>query len=467
MTTTLATQLFAKLTEKEVVRFDKFLRSPYFNRRDDVQLLHKILMATAKLGFENTTKEAVFAQLFPDTPFDRVQFNYVVNFYTERLEQFFANEELLSDPFQNELYRLKAFRKRGMQKHFDENARKLVQEHAAAPHRNASWWLLEYQLQNEKFSQKILHQRGGDNNFVAATEALTNFFMLENIRWSATSRALASLTREDQLPVPLAEETLRIAGEVSESDNPALALLYASLRALQDPDDTVHFQRLKNLLRTHVGLFPPAESRDLYMAAINFAIRRHNKGEQTYTQEAFDLYREALEINVLPENGVLPKYTFINILNLAQLVGNHVWARGFLESGKELLLLNERESTYRYGLAGYHFRRSEYTQVLDLLRSVEFSEVFINLDIRKMLLRSYFELGEWSALGSLLDSFKAFLSRQKDLGYHRESYLNLIKFTKKIEKTMGKRTSVKRVLAEKIRITKAVAEREWLLGKLG
>jgi hypothetical protein len=467
MTTTLAAQLFTQLTEKEVVRFDKFLRSPYFNRRDDVQLLHKVLVQANKSGLENLTKETVFSQLFPDIPFDRVQFNYVTNFYAERLEQFFANEELLSDPFQNELYRLKAFRKRGFQKHFDENARKLAQEHATTPHRNASWWLLEYQLQNEIFAQQILHRRGGENNLGEATAALTNFFLLENIRWSATSRALASLSSEAQKNVPLAAEALQVASVVSEKDNPALALLYASFHALQDPEDTEHFKRLKNLLRAYVDLFPPAESRDLYMAAINFAIKRHNKGEQEYTREAFELYREALKINVLPDNGVLPKYTFINILNLAQLVGDDVWARGFLESGKMLLLQSERENTYRYGLAGYHFRRSEYSEVLDLLRSVEFSEVFINLDIRKMLLRSYFELGEWSALYSLLDSFKAFLNRQKDLGYHRESYLNLIKFTKQIEKTQGKRTAAKRILSDKIRSTKAVAEKEWLLGKLG
>jgi hypothetical protein len=98
---------------------------------------------------------------------------------------------------------------------------------------------------------------------------------------------------------------------------------------------------------------------------------------------------------------------------------------------------------------------------------VEFSEVFINLDVRRMLLKSYYELEEWSALDSLPGSFKVYLRRQKGLGYHRESYLDFIKYTRKLMQTSGKRNSVKWQLATQIAATEAVAEREWLLGKLG
>jgi len=167
----------------------------------------------------------------------------------------------------------------------------------------------------------------------------------------------------------------------------------------------------------------------------------------------------------LLENGLLPQYTFINILNLGLLLGEHDWSRAFLEWGRELLPPAERDNTYRYGLAGYHFRHSEYEAVLSLLRAVDFSDVFVQLDARKMLLRSYFELGEWSALASLLDSFEAFLRRQKALGYHRESYLNLVKFTQKLMQLTGKRAASRKRLAARIEATGAVAERGWLLEK--
>ncbi|GAB4488842.1 MAG: hypothetical protein OHK0019_05730 [Saprospiraceae bacterium] len=74
-------------------------------------------------------------------------------------------------------------------------------------------------------------------------------------------------------------------------------------------------------------------------------------------------------------------------------------------------------------------------------------------------------MGEWLSLASLLDSFKVFLRRQKNLGYHRENYLNLVKFTKKLSKTVYASRSKRAALAKSICQTESVAEREWLLGK--
>lgn len=465
MRNTLAFSLFLTLKSNEKTKFSKFLRSPYFNRRTDVCNLFDILLAESKNEYSNLSFENVWICLFPGKKFNRKQLNYTLNFFSERLEQFLAFEELQSDAFQNKLLRCRAFRQRGLLAHFDANTRKLSRQHAAAPYRNAGWWLFEYQLQNEIFARQALHRRGGGTNMARTTEALANFFLLENIRWTATARSMASLTRMAPPPVPLSAESQRIAANASESDNPALALVYAGAQALADPDQEAPFQEFKEALRRQVSLFPPGEARDLYMAAINFAIRRHNRGERNYTREAFDLYREALHSGVLLENGQLPNYTFINILNLAQLLGEHNWSRDFLEQSKNLLPENDRENIYRYGLAGYHFRRSEYEPVLALLREVEFSDVFIQLDARKMLLRSYFELGEWTALASLLDSFQAFLRRQKALGYHRDSYLNLVKFTKKLVKAFEKRPTARKRLAARIEAAGSVAEREWLLGK--
>lgn len=466
MQNTLAVALFSALDPKEVLRLGKFLRSPYFNHREDVLKIYRIFVRKSKNEFEGFTPGNLWDEMFPGQAFDRRQLNYTLNFFAERLEQFLACEELQADNFQNQYLRCRAFRKRGLLRHFDTNADKLARAHAAAPYRNAGWWLFEYQLQNEIFARQAMQRRGGGPNFVETTAALANFFLLENMRWSATAHSIASLSRSAPPAVPLSAEAIRLAMQTPEADNPALALVYAGWQALAEPDDVAHFQNLKDLLRRHIGLFPTAEARDLYMAAINFAIRRHNRGERAYTREAFDLYREALDRGVLPENGRLPKYTFINILNLAQLLGEHDWSQAFLERGKALLPPAERDNTYRYARAGFHFRRSEYEPVLALLREVEFSDVFIQLDARKMLLRSYFELGEWSALASLLDSFQTYLRRQKALGYHRESYLNLIKFTQKLIKAIGKRPAARKRLAAQIEAAAAVAEREWLLEKI-
>lgn len=463
---TLAARLFQVLSEKEQIRFKKFLQSPYFNQRTDVQQLFDLLRKAGKSNDFLGTKEDYYKKIYPGEAYDNLRFNLLLNWFSERVEQFLSVEEMRNDPLQDQLLRCCAFRKRGLGRHFEDNARHLARDIKASPRRDADFWLLEYRLQKEIFAHWIMARHSGQANLPQVTEALSNFFLLENIKWSGTAQSLQTLAGEPQPPAPLATESLALAAATPPASNPALALMYAGFRALQEPENETCFQQLKELLAAHVHLFRQAESRDLFMTAINFAIRRHNRGERNYTREAFDLYRQALENGILLENGVLPKYTYVNILNLAKLTGEHDWARDFLEKYRAFLPEADRDNTYRYAKAVLHFRSSEYREVLELLREVDFPDVFIHLDARKMLLRSYYELSEWLPLSSLLESFKAFLRRRKDLGYHRESYLNLLKFTQKLVNILGSGAARRRSLAEKIRQTPSVAERDWLLEKL-
>jgi len=459
-------QIFQSLSPTEQIAARKFLLSPYFNSRSDVLSLFDLLVqAQRQATLEQLTKEQVFRQLFPGQPYHNLNLNHLFAYLTERLEHYLALVEMQRDGLAEQLYRIRAFRRRGLQQLFERDAARLEQAHAASPHRHAGWFLFHYQLQNEIFSQRIIQRRAGETNLQATVDALGQFFLLENLRWACTAQSLRSLGGQTHYHLPLID-AVREAATLAGSDQPALSLLGYSLQALQNPDDVTAFRQATALLTQHPDLFPAAESRDLYMAAINFCIRRQNRGEREYAREALALYRDALVRGILLENGVLPKYTYNNIHLLAQVTGERDWALTFLEQYRDYLPPAERDNIFRYNLAIFHYRAGEHERVLELLREVEFSEVFINLDVRRMLLKGYYELGEWSVLASLLDSFKAYLRRQKDLGYHRASYLNLVKFTQKVMRVAGKRAAVRQQVIAQIQATEAVAEREWLLEKL-
>lgn len=453
-------QIFRSIDASEHTSVRKFLASPFFNQRRDVQDLFELLVSAQKQGnLPTLTRETIFESLFPGKSFHNLTLNHTFSYLTNRLEQYLALSEIQRDPQAEQLYRLRAFRRRGLSQLFERDAQIIEKEHLHSPHRHAGWHLFHYQLQNEVFSHRIVQRRGGATNLQIVADALGHFFMLENLRWACTAHALRSVGGSEYR-LPLGEVVRQIADQTPAAENPALALLAHSLRALQNPDDEASFQTLTELLRLHPDLFPPAESRDIFMAAINFCIRRQNQGHRAYARAALDLYREALARDILLENGVLPAYTYNNIHLLAQVTGERAWARDFLDQYRIALPAAGRDNIYRYNVAIAHFRAGEYGRVLELLQEVTFSEVFINLDVRRMLLKSYFEMGEWLSLASLLDSFAVFIRRQNELGYHRVSYLNLIKFTKKLAKKGSDPQ-----LAEAIRSTASVAEREWLLEK--
>lgn len=460
-------QLLRALGPNDLPRLRKFLQSPYFNRREDVLLLYDYLLECRPADFQYVDKQLAFARLFPGEAYNNLRLNHIFSYLAQLVERYFALEEIQSDEALVQLRQCRALRRRGVAQLFERRLRQAEQQHRNNPYRNAEFYLHEYGLLAERFAWEAMRTRNAHALAPDSGAALANFFMLENLRWACTvesARAVSAAGANYRLP--LSNAVLEAAAELPEADMPALALLHQSLLALRDNADEQQFFKLHELLLRHVHLLPPPEARDVFMSAINFAIRRHNRGESAYTRLALELYRAALEQGVLADEGRLPRYTFINIFNLAQLAGETAWAQVFIEDYRYLLPEADRENIHRYCEAGLHFRQGNYSRVLELLRAVEFTEVFINLDVRKMLLRSYFELEEWAALHSLLDSFRLYLRRQKDLGYHREGYLSLIRFTKKLMRAGRQVSATGDQLAAQIRAAQFVAERDWLLRKL-
>ncbi|MEO6039905.1 MAG: hypothetical protein ABIQ93_15940 [Saprospiraceae bacterium] len=127
---------------------------------------------------------------------------------------------------------------------------------------------------------------------------------------------------------------------------------------------------------------------------------------------------------------------------------------------------NERDNTYRHNLATLFFKQKQFEKVLETLQSVRFTDSLHDLNDRRLLLCSYFELGEWAALDSLLDSFSIWLRRAKNLGYLRELYTNLVKFTRRLVDVQHQPQAAKEKLWQDILASKNVVAKDWLLEKV-
>jgi len=87
-----------------------------------------------------------------------------------------------------------------------------------------------------------------------------------------------------------------------------------------------------------------------------------------------------------------------------------------------------------------------------------------------MQMKTYYELYEYDALESFLNSFRTYVNRKKQSGdlrsYHQENYLNIIRLTQKLLTYNPFDKKEKSKLREEFEKTK-VTERKWLLDQLG
>lgn len=461
-------QLLQTLRPADWPALRKFVRSPFFNQKPEVIRLFDALEGQPDT-FDSLNKETLFKIAAPEEPeYRNLRMNRIMADLAAVIKTYLAWAEWQSADagLAPQLSLVRALRKRDAAASFDREWKKLEKSHRHLPYRHASWQRMGYELRIEQFDFEAIHSRERFSGTPDLLGHLGQFFLLETLKWSCMVASLRTLHGSAGEAL-FKEETLEYAEQLDPAVYPAAALLRQSLRVLDGEATEQDFQRMKQFLHQYANVFPPEESRDVYMAAINFCIRKHNQGAPEYTLEAFRLYREALEAGMLFANEVLATYAYTNIHALAQRLGERDWALAFIEKYRHRLLPQDRENIYHYNLAIHYFKGGEYQKVLQLLQEVVFPEVFHQLDARRMMLRAYYEREEWLALASLLESFAAFLRRREDLGYHRVAYLNLIRFIKKMVKVGGNLSKLHaRKLVEKIQGEQFVADREWLLQKL-
>ncbi len=467
MTTSLLIRAFQQLSAKERSAFVEFVRCSLFNRRPEVTRLSEHLAAyigkPAQIAF---APEKLFEVAFPDEIYDNSRLRLAMSYTLESLRQYLGWVEWQSNKAECQQTIVRALRNRGMDKLFNKALEKAAGQGERRNVRDAKHHFHQYQLHQEKLEHKARSERSTSLNLQPLPDELTTFYVSEMLRHACSAlmhQAVAGQTYHMQL----LDAILGVVEQGPMLETPAVAVYYHSYRMLQSPEDETSFQQLKHLLAHHEGRFGQEEMRGLYLMAINGCIRRMNSGKRAYIREAFEVYRAALDRNFLTENGFLSSFTFKNIIRAGAALGEHEWTEQFIEQHRNTLHPRERDNAYRYNRAFLYFQKGDYAHAMPLLQQVELDDPLNNLHARRMLVRSYYELGEQDALDSLLQSFGAYLNRQKNLGYHQELNLNFVKFMLRLIKLLPKDEEAKSALKKDVAAEKQVAEREWLLEKLG
>jgi hypothetical protein len=471
-------EIFKCLTKQDRRDLHDFVRSPFHNKREDVILLFEYITKNLKEGpsvFRDKEgknigsifkKENVFKAVFVDAHnYDDKQLRYTMSFLLKCIRQFLIYKDLTINDLNNEIALNRALRQRGADKIFEKNIQQSFLFFENQNLRHADFYFYKYRLQMVEYEYLHRRQRGGDLHLQEISDSFDDFFIVEMLRLACAMKAHQGISQRTYHLSFLGEILDRIEKGIYKP-TPSVFAYYFAYKTLSDNAQSTDFQSLKDFIVEKGGIFPQTEIRDLTLVAINFCIKKLNSGEREYEQQALDLYKNGLKTGSFLESGELSTYTYTNVMLLAVKKGEFEWAEQFLQDFKKYLPARERENLFKYNLAMFYFRRNDYPKAMQLLQEVTLKDVLHNLDARRVLMRIYYELGEFDALDSLLESFKIFLHRQKDLSYHRQSYLNLIKFVKKLLQTNLSDKKEREILRGLIESTTELTERDWLLGQL-
>ena len=460
------------LSKRDWREFRKFVRSPYFNQREDVirlfDYLDKVLMNSPPSAIH---REKIYNKVYPQETYDEKKLRSTSFTLLKILKKYLIQAELESDAIQNQQYLCKSLRKKGLDFFFEKelsNTRILLKKE---PHQDSKFFHQKHQIEIEEVLFTMPQKRSGEIDFEVSADFLNISYILNLLRLGCNIQS-HKIISEQVYDLKLLPEVLTEIETGEYLDSPTIALYFHCYKSIEGMNNNSlisaerHFEKLKSLIDLHWKLLPTSEIRDIYLIAINYCIKRLNAGERKYIREAFELFRSGLENETLLEEGVLSSFSYKNITRLGMSLLENEWVEGFLEKYKNHLHPRERDNTWRYNLAFFYFQQQKYKPAMLLLLQVEFKDMLNNLEARRILLKCYFELGEYNALDSLLDSFSRYIYRQKEIGYHKEIYLNFIRLIKKIIHSNLENPKVVKQLLKEIEETSQLVERKWLLEKL-
>lgn len=459
-------EVLTTLEKSEVREFKKWLQSPVHNQREDVVQLFDYLMAGNHLYEDKfLEKERIFRKVFGNEAYNDAKLRQTVHFLFKSLEEYLYFKQYIQNDPHVRISLVESYRSRGLKKMVKKNLDQALRQMNDSKYRNEIYYRNNYEYQKEKYNHLSSQPKNAKLNLQEVSDALDKTFIIEKLQWSCRGYFHQILFRTNY-DLGLLDPVLEKIESKHMTEDPAIAIYYYVLKAItEEKDDQAYFEKLRSEINEYSNLFPRSQLREIYLMAINYCVRKMNAGAEGFTRETFEWYRLGISNEVLVDRGTLSPITFNNTVATAIKAGEFVWAEHFIDEYNSMLPENERENLSHFSRAKLFFEKKDYKRAMILLVQAEYHNILFNLNAKSMLLKMYYEEEEMDVLESLLDSFRIYIRRKEVLGYHRNRYLGLIKFTKKLLRVSPFEKEKIEKLREEIENSNH-PERQWLLEQI-
>lgn len=464
------------LSNKDLNQFQAFVDSPYFNKHKNTKSLLRYILKSKTWQRAHLEKEKAFEYLFPDRPYEEQLLSNVLSYLLRLLRRFLVQKQFEQKEVEQQLVLLEMAFHAQQEKLFELTAGRLAKSFQESTVQDSEYYFQQnrYQRLLDDFDLNFGNRSSGEH-LEKAWQHFDVFFIGEKLKMTCQMLARKQVTAQSYSP-SLIKELLHFLEDRQEQFQqiPSVWIYYLVYQMMTKNDPVFYFE-LKNRLRKESTFFKHQEGRDLYTHTLNYCIQRINFGEANFRKETFELYQQMLANGLLLVDGVLSPWDYTNIVSLGCLLQEYTWTKHFINEQKVHLPKGEKENTFTYNLAAFHYSQQAYEKAIVLLQKVAFTEVYYNLLTRILLLKIYFDKEDWLALEYALETFRIYLLRNKKItDSRRKSGLNFLRFTKSLMLLVNERTLlsqkdfVKKVqlLKTQIEEKEMVLNKSWLLQKL-
>ena len=460
-------QIFALLTPLERKHLGQWLQSPFFCRRKQPLALYRYFQAClekAQVPEQIPAYQAIFGK---KSAFKAQSLRQITSELLAQLEHFLVYQEKFTNSGDYAIGLAAAYRKRGLEKHFQQSLRAARAGWSRQPYRHSEYYEAQAAIEYEQYQFLSAGRRTEALNWQEVINQTDTAFIAQKLRHACFALSHQAVFNTEYQFGLLDAVLAHINQSKALQKIPAIGLYYFCYLFLTEAEGETYFVQFKKQLFVQVGQLPVEEQRNLHLLALNFCIRKINQLEIDYFREALDLYQSALKSDLLLENGQLSHFAYNNIVAIALKVDDTDWAEQFIQEQAPFLEKKHRNASFHLNLARVEYRRQNMKSALLHLQEADYKDLINNLIAKTLQLKIYFETGEFDALDAHLQSMQTFIRRQKGIGYHKTNYQNIIRYTRRLMQLNTNSRSAQRSLRQQLEEEPVLTEKEWLLEMVG
>ncbi|MBS1516878.1 MAG: hypothetical protein JSS91_02195 [Bacteroidetes bacterium] len=431
-------EILRTFTKPELIKFEDFVQSPYFNKKENVvKLFFEIKKYAPVFANENLEKEKVWKSVFPGKEYNYGIMKNLIHDLTKLSESFITIEFTKDDKLENNINLLKTLLERKITKVFSSKIEMIEKIYDSPDLYNEGFSIDEYyDFLKKLYSLKSLYNRQYNIGSAAAYEFTCrtidylvyseiislykyfNNYLSNNYKKILNNDNTAEifLTGLNQnLIFPLLEN---VKGK-SERDYLILKCFCDMNIAIYTGADIKSHFNFKKSLHDCLDIIPKKDLRDLLICLTNslISIKRGNSGSGiNFYKEILDNYDLMIENNIyLEENEIIAGNDFINYImaafSLKEFESIEIFAKKFGNKIPE----DRRENDNNFSRALIFFGKKDYSKSLEYLSRINYDFFKMKHYVKDIQMMNYYELNDYESFSYVADSYKHFLSKNKSV----------------------------------------------------
>lgn len=479
MKSTKLINLLKTFSPEEMKNFEKFVASPYFN---SVKIRSKLVKELGKFYPEfdsgKLTNEKLYRKLYPGKKFNKqVMWNH--GSAMEKMAKEFLELVALSKNRFGKMELL--FSELGNRKLLKDYLQTINEMEELLGSRAIDYDYFENRGHLENYKQEYYHLTDKIQPMSDSKLKATEYQILLFLRMTVGGLHDMNVLKRDynarfdvNIPLEFAKHLdLKSIVEYSKSRNFEytfmIEIYYHSLMMMLEPEESMHFDKVRELFRVSYDRFTMSEKRTIMHWLVAYCVYRSDDKEFKYKRIIFDLNKFRLKEGlVFYPAGQIPNVIYLQILKIALSLDEMEWAEAFITEYTSNLHPDLQQSTKALAYAFIHFQTKEYEKVLKDLTEAEFIDPREKRFARSLVARTYYEMNELETLRNHIDTSLHFLVNNPAVSeLTRISHRNFFNALKKIisikeNSDPGSIHSLRTELAE----SKNTESKNWLLEKL-